>query len=413
MIKNIQAVVKEGLCLGCGACAAICPQRSIKIEQDPKIGNYPKVLTKKCSECGDCLKVCPGIQCPERMEDKFDAFFGAFQSINIAHASEKNIRFNGASGGIVSALAIYLLKSQYVNGIVTVRMHPRNPTKNEVFIAHSRDDVLSAQGSRYSPVSVCELIGEIIGSKGKYAIIGKPCDIQGVRKIVDVKKSLKSKIKLCIGIFCAQTPIRQATLDFLSYQGISSAEVVSLRYRGDGWPGAMVILLRDGKTIKIPYAQMWGDFIGKKQYCLNRCFLCPDGTAEWADISIGDPWHLASMGESNGNSLIIVRTDLGRKIFDKAVHNRYIVTHEVSPKALYQAQPSLIAKRKSIWPRLFVWKLFRKKIPDLKQFPLYSIWKNQPFVKKIRSILAAFYLIITTNSRVHKIELILRNFLKS
>lgn len=395
-------VVKENLCLGCGACVAVCPQRAIYLVHDQIVGNYAKVLKIQCSECGTCIKVCPGIESPDRNEDKYDAYFGGFQNIYIGHAGEKTIQFNGASGGVTTALAIYLLEDNYVDGVLMVRMDPKKPTENEVFIARSRRDVLSAQGSRYGPAGVCELVSEIVKNKDRYAIVGKPCDIQGVRKIVDIKKSLISNIKLTIGIFCAQTPVRQATLDFLLYQGISLGDVVSLRYRGEGWPGAMTILLRDGTRRKIPYAQMWNNFIGTEQYCVQRCFLCPDGTAEWADISIGDPWHLSSSGESDGYSLLIVRTDLGAEIFDNAVQNGYVVANEVSPKVLYQAQPSLIAKRKSIWSRLFVWKFLGKKLPKLIGFPLYTVWKNQSMKKKIRSIIGALYLAIRIQRGCYK-----------
>lgn len=135
---------------------------------------------------------------------------------------------------------------------------------------------------------------------------------------------------------------------------ISLGNIVSLQYRGKSLHGSMTILLHDGTTRKNPYAQN----------CVQRCFLCPDGTVEWADISVCDPWYVASPEESDGNSLIIIRKDFVEEIFDNAIQNGYVVANKVSPKALYQAQLSLVVKRKANWPRLFGWKLLAKKLQN-------------------------------------------------
>jgi hypothetical protein len=49
--------------------------------------------------------------------------------------------------------------------------------------------------------------------------------------------------------------------------------------------------------------------------------VCIDGSNELADISIGDPWIRNKKGEylyPEGDSLVIVRTDVGRKFLDLA-----------------------------------------------------------------------------------------------
>ncbi len=46
--------VNESLCVGCGACAADCMQRNIRIED-----GIAKVLDKSCFKCGHCFAICP------------------------------------------------------------------------------------------------------------------------------------------------------------------------------------------------------------------------------------------------------------------------------------------------------------------------------------------------------------------
>lgn len=46
-------IVNEEDCLGCEACAEVCPLEAITIENDIAI------ISDKCLECGICLGACP------------------------------------------------------------------------------------------------------------------------------------------------------------------------------------------------------------------------------------------------------------------------------------------------------------------------------------------------------------------
>lgn len=48
------AKVKAEDCVGCGACADVCPQTAIKIENDIAVINE-----KDCVDCGACVDECP------------------------------------------------------------------------------------------------------------------------------------------------------------------------------------------------------------------------------------------------------------------------------------------------------------------------------------------------------------------
>src|SRR3970040_513361 len=59
-LRNVQDVTEWGLCIGCGACAYICPE-NITLINVLNEGIPPKLAQSPCGECDDCLKVCPGI----------------------------------------------------------------------------------------------------------------------------------------------------------------------------------------------------------------------------------------------------------------------------------------------------------------------------------------------------------------
>ena len=41
-------------CLGCGACASMCPVNAITMK-----GGKAQINNKKCIKCGTCAQICP------------------------------------------------------------------------------------------------------------------------------------------------------------------------------------------------------------------------------------------------------------------------------------------------------------------------------------------------------------------
>ena len=91
-IETVKDIVDWRLCLGCGACAYICPQH-IKLADQFDIGIRPEITkSTDCHECHECLDVCPS----------YSVDFGLLKNRSDYHSSvdEKTERNWGAITGI-------------------------------------------------------------------------------------------------------------------------------------------------------------------------------------------------------------------------------------------------------------------------------------------------------------------------
>ncbi|WP_160171862.1 Coenzyme F420 hydrogenase/dehydrogenase, beta subunit C-terminal domain [Methylobacter tundripaludum] len=402
---DVSDVVKWRLCLGCGACEYACPEKKIKLIDFIDQGIRPVVLpTGDCSGCSDCVTVCPGVgvshdpmmKTAEGVINMLTEGWGPVLEIWEGHATDKVIRFNGSSGGLASALALYCVENEGMRGVVHVGNDSEEQYKNKSTFSRTRDDILATTGSRYSPASPCDLFQAIEDAEGACVFIGKPCDLEGLRKTQSIRPDLSKNIGVAIGIFCAGTPSTQGTVDLLAKYGISHEDVEELRYRGRGWPGSFSVRLKsDSEWLELAtYEEAW-DFL--QAYRPYRCHVCPDGTSEFADISCGDPWYRSIDADEPGKSLVLVRSEKGREIVKGAIKAGYIQLTPVKPEILERSQKELLRKRGAIWGRVTTMKTLGIPAPHFQGFSLLRNWLKLSGGQKIRSILGTAKRIITRN----------------
>jgi hypothetical protein len=114
-------------------------------------------------------------------------------------------------------------------------------------------------------------------------------------------------------------------------------EVVGIDFRHGSWPGGIVAATRDGGTKKILKLEEWKDEFNvlKLFYTAPRCNMCIDFSAEYADISVGDPWLRGRDGKylfEDGRTSVLVRTDVGDEIVNMAMRDGYINVKEIPIK---------------------------------------------------------------------------------
>ena len=380
MIKSevtIEEIVDEGLCTGCGTCSGICPNSAIKMVIDKKGVYVPKLVNDKCDKCGICFNSCPGKyfdldnfnlgifgKKPENI------LVGNFINCYLAHATDREIRYNSASGGLVTALLIYALEKGIIDGALVTKMKKDNPFEPEPFIAKTKEEIIEASKSKYCPVPANVALKEILNSKEgeKFAVVGLPCHIQGIRKAEIVNKKLREKIILHFGIFCSHTDNFKGTEFLLHKLDIKKEEVMQINYRGEGWPGEVKIKLKSGskKIVKLA-SPLWVSFHDSGLFSPTRCLLCNDLTAELSDLSFGDAWlPEITRKEHEGKSIVISITKQGEELLNAANSDRYIELSQIEPEKVIQSQRTFLHFKKiNLKERVKLRSLFGKKSPEI------------------------------------------------
>lgn len=176
--------------------------------------------------------------------------------------------------------------------------------------------------------------------------------------------------------------------------GVRPEKVEELRYRGCGWPGMTTVKVKgtDGEQRQMAYEESWGNILSN--YIQFRCRLCPDGTGEFADISCGDPWYREFEPDEPGRSLVLVRTERGRSILQRAMEAGYIELERAQPEIVAASQKALLNRRRALFGRLLAMRVMGVPVPRYTGFSLFNNWLALSTIKKIRSILGTFQRII-------------------
>lgn len=379
--KTIEDIAKNDLCTGCGTCVGICPNSAIRMMKDDLKGIYiPKINTEICNQCGLCFEVCPGhsvdfigLNLSIFGKEPEDVSIGCYLNCYIGHATDHDVRYDSTSGGLVTQLLIFALENGIIDGALVIRMSKENPLEPEPFIARTKEEMIEASKSKYCPVPANIALKEISKSKegGKFAVVGLPCHIHGIRKAEVVNKKLKERIVLHIGIFCGHTPDFRATEFFLQKHNIKKENIKEIYYRGGGWPGKIIIIMKDGskRVISRREHESISSFLCyESAFYLHfnpvRCLLCCDGTCELADISFGDAWLPELSNDKIGTSMVISRTERGEQILQYATKKGKIELGEITKDKAIQSQSGMLLSKKKLEARVFPLKMLGKNLPN-------------------------------------------------
>lgn len=375
----------EDVCAGCGLCASI----DENIEMHYNIDGYlrPNFNPDHISE--NTLKLiehsCPGVVVKNDLKydvsGKIDKVWGPYNNIYKGYSSERTVRHNGSSGGVLTSIAIFLIEYKKVDCIVHVGASTEIPYVNQTKLSFTKRDIIMNTGSRYAPSSPLEAIKKIVKSNLKCAIIAKPCDISAIRRYLNIKPDLTSNIKYLLSFMCAGIPSIEGTKEVISKFGLTLDEVMELRYRGEGWPGFFKVVENNGKIHKMTYNESWGTILNK--HIQFRCKICVDGTGEFADVTCADAWEESNDGypsfeENEGMSLIIERTSTGTNLINEAIFEGYINIKEgMELRAIDKIQPFQLNRKKNIFPRKLALKLLGKRLPNYNLAQLYKLSLSQ------------------------------------
>jgi coenzyme F420 hydrogenase subunit beta len=405
------------LCYGCGTCSGICPNDAVVMRLDRKKGIYlPKIDKMKCNGCGICTQVCPwqfldkgeldifvyGKQSNDILGNYLGCYLGYSTNVKLTSAS---------SGGLVSALLSFALEERIIDGALVTKMSETEPLNPEPFIAKTENQIISAAGSKYIPVPANVALKEILRKKGKYAVVGLPCHIQGIRKAEKINEKLNERIVLHLGLICSGTISSYGTNLLLKSLNINYKNFSQIYYRSDGWPGGFRAILKNGtQTPIIPHSDYFSII---RFYLPLPCLVCWDSTNELSDISFGDAWlDPIRTSDNKGTSLIVSRTEKGEELLKAAESKGIIKIDKIPSQEVIKAQKEHINfKKRNLAMRLSLVRVITNEAPNFRNIHQLDAFN---YISKIRtSLLFVRCLLMSKRLTRNFITLILMRLLKS
>jgi coenzyme F420 hydrogenase subunit beta len=300
-------------------------------------------------------KACPGaVVAPWPDSGSVDPYWGPFRRIATGHATDPQTRFEGSSGGALSALLIHALREGLVDRVVHIAPDPAAPTRNVTAISRTPQEVLARSGSRYTASSPLESIDAMLAEGGRFAFVGKPCDVSALRLLGQADPRVAAHVPLVVSFFCGGIPSHDGVGRILRTLGVAAEQVVAFRYRGQGWPGSARALTSAGEAYQMSYAESWGGHLSKEVQF--RCKICPDAVGGVADIACADAWYgdekgYPSFEEEDGRSLIISRSQVGERLVESAVAAGALSVDDLDVTEIIKMQPHQARRKRLVLAR--------------------------------------------------------------
>jgi coenzyme F420 hydrogenase subunit beta len=353
---TVARVVRGELCTGCGLCAAIAPNAIRMAEMAPGYLRPAPTGQPIAAEAERVIaESCPGAVVAEwGGAENIHPYWGPWREVLTGAATDPEVRFEGSSGGAISALLIHALESGLVDRVLHVAADPDHPTRNVTAISRTRADVLARAGSRYTSSSPMAAIEAALAEGGRLAFVGKPCDASALRRLARQDARIAQHVPIVISFFCGGIPSHSGVGRILDTLGVPPAEVVEFRYRGRGWPGACVARTTE-RTAEMSYADSWGGHLSKEVQF--RCKICPDAVGGVADIACADAWYgddagYPSFEEQEGRSLIVTRTPAGGSLRASALAAGRLTAETLPIGEIDKMQPSQARRKRVVLARM-------------------------------------------------------------
>lgn len=326
-------------CSGCGACAAICPQKAIKLKLNSK-GFYTAVINdKKCIQCGMCINVC------NRYADSIKGKDLRSTSLYALQSSEQLAVKQCSSGGVAYELAVQAIKEdKKVIGVV----YNTETDRVEHIIAETKEQLSLLKGSKYLQSNPEHAFRKALNEAKKdksaeYVVFGTPCQIAGLAKSCDLA-GVREQF-LFVEIFCHGVPTYklwdEECRKIRKKLNIEKFNSVEFRYKREDWHSYCLRVKTDHKVFygereRELFWQVYFENILLGDSCY-QCYMRKEISV--ADIRLGDYWGRRFQQRKDGVSAVFACTERGEEALAEIINRGKVIQMEAgSPDEMLAAQ---------------------------------------------------------------------------
>ncbi|MHA3083447.1 Coenzyme F420 hydrogenase/dehydrogenase, beta subunit C-terminal domain [Acinetobacter sp. ANC 5383] len=343
---NIEAIVKNNLCTGCGVCISEDKSHQAKMVWNNEGFLIPELSYNSTQD--EMIKVCPfGIK--QKNEDElgeiflkkpeiyYDEKIGYYYGLYAGYSNQ--FRETSSSGGIATFIFQKLLEQKVVDHLFIVKELEGGYAYQ--FFSDIKA-ITQISKTRYTPVTLEKLFLELGALDGKVAVVGVACFVKAIRLKQLVDPILKEKIAFIVGIICGGLKSRYYT-DYLAQEAGCQVEYSHAQYRVKNKKSyaldyKFTCIEKPSKKIHMVEMKTLGDMWGTGLFKSNACDFCDDVLTELADISLGDAWIDPYDKQGLGNNIIITRSTISEKIIHEGELAHLLKIESLSRENIIKSQ---------------------------------------------------------------------------
>ena len=364
-IRKLKAdCISTGLCYECGACELVCPNGALKMRQYP-FCRTPE-LVHDCVEgsCDRCYRACAARKVPlTAIETKFfgrtrrhcfpgkvgdypndhdEDKCGIVRNVYVGYSLNQAAFEQAVSGGVSTAMLIFALQNQMIDGAVLAGFDPEAPYEAKARVCTTPEEILACAGSKYQPHPQLLGLREAM-EKGleRIAISATPCNALSLRKMMldDDFQDITGRVKLVVSNICGAHWGRHGTESLIrDWMKTDLADVAAIKYRARPFPGDFTVWLKNGEKRCAGFVNNGGGLHQLAKFTPEECRYCLEKVASVADIVVGDTWHHPVLSPDllegytdedgrrderiarakQGMTAVIVRSEIGQQFIDAA-----------------------------------------------------------------------------------------------
>lgn len=302
-------VIDAGICTGCGACVALAAGRARMVREES--GVLPEL-----DRAGDlpelAWEACPGkgVDYPRLYRHHYgrlpdDWRLGHVERLWTGHAGDEQVRLQGASGGVLTAVLLHLLDTGRIDGAILVRQGVPEPEQASWFIARSAADIQACAQSVYAPVSVLDALPTLTPGE-RYAITCLPEQSAALRALQVGGLESAQQVQYVLGPYTGTALDGAAIRSLLRAHRVADDDAItSLQWRAGEWPGHLEITTASGRIIRSK--KVYYNFL-IPFHVTQTSLLSMDFANEFTDLSVGDAWSPRFEALGQGFSVVLSRT---------------------------------------------------------------------------------------------------------